>query len=210
MRFNIRILAMVACLAALQGCISTRSYVDPQYRHATYSELARPTPPYALSVKVEFERNGEAKPAVDREIRADIERTLRASGVAVPYDGTGIADGELSFVLNNVTNLGSAVGKGVGTGLTFGLVGSHISDGYEMMVRLTQGENITQRQYSHAILSTVGNASAPAGMTAVSLSTAVNQVIDDLVLNSLKDLQANGSLLPRAGVMPAHYTQTKQ
>jgi hypothetical protein len=43
----------------------------------------------------------------------------------------------------------------------------------------------------------VGNASPPPGMTAVPLATAFNQVIDDLVLNFLKDLQANGKLLPK-------------
>jgi hypothetical protein len=203
MRFTFQTTCLLLCVAALEGCISTHSFVDPQYRHATFSDLARPAPPYTLSVKVEFQRNGEAKPAVDREIRTDIERTLRASGVAVPYDGTGTADGEISFVLNNVTNLPGAVTKGFGTGVTFGLVGSHVTDNYEMTVRLTQGEIITKRIYQHAILSTVGNASAPPGMTPVNLATAVSQVIDDLVLNSLKDFQAGGLLVPKTKAVGA-------
>lgn len=188
--------SLLLCFAFLQGCISTHAYVDPQYHHAEYSELARPTPPYTVSVKVEFQRNGQPKPQVDAQVRADIERSLRASGVAVPYDGAGVAEGEISFVLNNIANVGADVGKGFGTGLTFGLVGSHVIDGYEMTVRFTQGSTIVQRTYQHAIVSTVGNASAPPGMKAVSLGQAVNQVIDDLVLNALKDLQAGGLLLP--------------
>jgi hypothetical protein len=63
----------------------------------------------------------------------------------------------------------AAVGKGFGTGLTFGLAGSHVTDGYEMTVRLTQGTTVTERAYSHAILSTIGNASGPHGLTPVSL-----------------------------------------
>ena len=210
MRFNTRIMALAACLAALSGCISTHSYVDPQYRHASYSDLRRPNPPYVLAVKVEFERNGEARPAVDPEIRADIERSLRASGVALPYDGTQPATGEISFVLNNLANVAGGAAKSFGTGMTYGLVGSHLTDGYEMHVRLTQGDVVTERSYQHAIVTTVGHASGPKGVTPVNLGTAVNQVIDDLVLNSLKDLQASGSLLPQAGALPAVYTQASQ
>ncbi len=194
MRLTIRIASFVLCLTALSGCISTKSYVDPQYHHAGYGDLARPAPPYTLSVKVEFQRNGVAKPAADPQVRADIERSLRASGVAVPYDGKTPAEGELSFVLNNVADTGAAAGKGFGTGLTFGLAGSHVTDGYEMTVRLTQGSTITERAYSHAILSTIGKASGPPGLTPVSLGAAFNQVVDDLVLNALKDLQAAGML----------------
>jgi hypothetical protein len=102
----------------------------------------------------------------------------------------------LSFVLNNVADTGAAAGKGFGTGLTFGLAGSHVTDGYEMTVRLTQGTTITERAYSHAILSTIGNASGPPGLTPVSLGAAFNQVVDDLVLNAIKDLQAAGMLPP--------------
>ena len=194
--------AFLAMSMTLQGCISLHSYVDPQYHHAGYGDLVRPAPPYTLSVKVEFERNGQPKPAAEHEVRADIERSLRASGMVVPYDGTVPAEGEISFMLNNVTDIGNAAAKGFGTGLTFGLVGSHVTDGYEMTVRLTQGSVVTERVYQHAIQSTVGNASPPPGMTAVSLSTAINQVIDDLVLNSLKDLQSAGMLPPRSGSAP--------
>lgn len=95
----------------------------------------------------------------------------------------------------------------VGTGLTFGLVGSHVTDNYEMTVRLTQGEIVTKR-YQHAILSTVGNASGPPGMTSVNFATAVNQVIDDLVLNSLKDFQAGGLLVPKTKAVAKPTTLT--
>ena len=103
-----RIIRIVGTLWALsitlQGCISLHSYVDPQYHHAGYGDLARATPPYTLSVKVEFERNGQPKPAAEHEVRADIERSLRASGMVVPYDGAVPAEGEISFVLNNITD----------------------------------------------------------------------------------------------------------
>jgi hypothetical protein len=159
--------------------------------------LSRSQPPYSLSVKVEFQRNGTSLPGVDRQLLDDVSRSLRASGVVVPYEGKGAADGELNFVVNNVASLGGSAAKGFGTGVTFGLVGSHVTDGYEMTVRLTQGDVIEVRKYQHAIYSTVGNASGPVGLTAVPFATAFNQVVDDLVLNFIKDMQTTGRLPPK-------------
>jgi hypothetical protein len=171
--------------------------VDSQYRHATYDDLVRVNPPYVLSVKVEYQLNGTGKPKADKSMLDHVERSLRASGVAVPYEGKGAADGEISVVVNDVGNMGSAAAKGFGAGLTFGLVGSHVTDHYEVTVRFTQTDVVTERKYQHAIISTVGNASAPPGLTPVAPATAVNQVVDDVVLNFLKDMQASHRLLPR-------------
>jgi hypothetical protein len=193
----IRILGLIMCAALLQGCISMHSYVDPQYHHAGYSDLARSQQPYALSIKTEFQRNGVAQPRVDRQVSDDVIRTLRASGVVVPYDGKGPADGDLSIIVNNVAAVGNSAAKGFGTGMTFGLVGSHVTDGYEMTARLIQGDFSEERKYQHAILSTIGNASGPPGLTPVALATAFNQVVDDMVLNFLKDMQGRGRLLPK-------------
>lgn len=180
----------------LQGCISLKTYVDPQYHKASYADLQRVSPPYFLSVKVEFQRNGVDKPQVDRQIQDDVERTLRASGVALPYDGKGSAAGEIHVTMNNVTEVGAAAAKGFGTGLTFGLVGSHVTDNYEFTIRLTQQDQTTERVYRHALMSTVGNASGPPGQSPVALAMAVNTVVDDALLNFLEDTQAAGKLLP--------------
>jgi hypothetical protein len=118
--------------------------------------------------------------------------------VVVPYEGKGNADGEISVIVNDVGDMKAAAAKGFGTGLTFGLIGSHVSDNYEVSVRLTQMGVVTEKNYQHAILSTVGNASAPPGLTAVPLPMAVNQVADDIVLNFLKDTQSSGKLTARA------------
>lgn len=192
-----RLALMLVIAALLEGCISMHSYVDPQYHHAAFSDLARSPLPYALSVQVEFERNEVARPGVDRTLLDDVDRTLRASGVVVPYDGKGSADGAIRITLDNVADMGASAAKGFGTGLTFGLVGSQVADGYEMSARLTQGDSVTERKYHHVIYTTVGNASGPPGVQAVPLGTAFNQVIDDMLLNFIKDVQAEGRLTPR-------------
>ena|ERR1700683_1437747 len=158
---------LVCCAVLLQGCISTHSYVDPQYHHANYDDLARVEPPYALSIKVQYQLNGADRPKADRSLLDHVQRSLRASGVVVPYEGMGNADGEISVIVNDVGDMKAAVAKGFGTGITFGLIGSHVSDNFEVTVRLTEMGVVTEKTYQHAILSTVGNASAPQGLTAV-------------------------------------------
>jgi hypothetical protein len=192
-----RPLMLICCTLILHGCITIHSYVDPQYHHASFGDLTRVEPPYALSIKVQYQVNGVDRPKADRSLLDHVERSLRASGVAVPYEGKGDADGEMSVIVNDVGDIKAAAAKGFGTGLTFGLIGSHVSDNYEVTVRLTQVGGVTEQKYQHAILSTVGNASGPPGLTAVPLAMAVNQVADDIVLNFLKDMQASGNLTPR-------------
>ena len=194
---KIRPFVLICYSVMLQGCISVHSYVDPQYHHASYADLARVEPPYALSIKVEYQLNGKDRPKAVASLLDHVQRSLRASGVVVPYEGKGAADGELSVVVNDVGDVGAAAAKGFGTGLTFGLVGSHVSDNYEITVRLTQPDGVTEQKYHHAILSTVGNASGPPGLKAVPPGVAMNQVADDIVLNFLKDMQASGKLIPR-------------
>jgi hypothetical protein len=195
---SLKVAVLSLTLLALQGCFALHaSYVDPQFHHASYGDLQRSPAPYVMAVEVQFERNGQLKPAAVAEVRSDIERTLRSSGIVVPYEGRGAADGQITVTLNNVTNMTADMAKGFGTGLTWGLVGSTVTDGYIMTCTLTQADATTGGEYKHAILTTQGIKGAPDGMTKVSLPAAVNQVIDDMVLNFLADMQRQQRLLPR-------------
>ena len=194
---KIRVILLVCCVAILEGCISVHSYVDPQYRRASYDDLTRVNPPYAVSLKVEYQLNGKERPKAQKSLLDHVERSLRASGVVVPYEGKGDAVGEISVIANDVGNMGAAAAKGFGTGLTFGLVGSHVTDNYEVSIRLTLSGSVIEKKYQHAIISTVGNASGPPGLPAVPLATAINQVVDDVVLNFLKDMQTEGVFVPK-------------
>lgn len=188
---------LVAAIMALSGaitsgCISVKSYVDPQYRQASYEAIQRPPQPIAARVDVHFMRNGEAFPKADSELRGNVERSLRATGVFVP--STSAAAPLISITANNVADLGAARAKGFGTGLTFGAAGSMIDDFYEFSCSYDNGGAAQKLDYKHAIHTSVGNAKAPEGMTATTPANAFGQVIDDVVLNFVKDLQARGAL----------------
>jgi hypothetical protein len=175
------------------GCVSTKSYVDPTYSRATYNDITRKAEPYKWRIVVEFQRNRTHLPSVDGELLAAVERTVRASGIAVPApEGSS---GQLKVVVNNIADLRTARTKGFGTGLTFGLVGSTVSDYYEMDVELSMNGRISRRSdYKHAIHTTVGNASGPPGVEPLSTSAALAKALEQMLLNFLKDLQQTGEL----------------
>lgn len=178
----------------LTACVSPKSYVDPSFTKATYEDITRRVEPKKWQVVVEFQRNGEHLASVDGHLRDQVERVIRASGMAVPTNE--MTAPTLKVVLNNVADVGTAAGKGFGTGLTFGLVGSTVSDFYVMDVTYTvPGKPAKSVSHKHAIHTTIGNANGPAGMTPVTPAEAVNKVIEQTLLNALKDLQNTDGLI---------------
>jgi hypothetical protein len=177
---------LIVASILLAGCSS--SFVDPSYGKVSYDDLTRRTPPLEWQLTTEFQRNGTALPQAEKELYTHVERVVRASGIAIPT--TNSTAPELSIVVNNIADLGEAAVKGFGTGLTFGLAGSHVTDYYEMKITLTDGNTVIRKSgYKHAIHTTVGNASGPTGVKSVSLGVAFSIVIEQLVLNALKDIE---------------------
>jgi hypothetical protein len=119
-------LILILVLMSLAGCISPKSYVDPSYSNTTYDDIKRRAEPLKWITTVEFRRQGNPYPRVDADLHQEVDQILRASGMAVPVtDSTGTT---LNVVVNNFGDIGEAVAKGFGTGLTFGLVGSTVTD----------------------------------------------------------------------------------
>jgi hypothetical protein len=186
--YILRNVTMGAVMALfITGC--SQSYVDPSYGKVAYENLNRRDVPAQWQITVEFQRNGVAFPRVDELLRENVERVVRASGVAVP--AVDAAAPELRVVVNNIADINKAMAKGFGTGLTLGLAGSLVTDYYEMEIVLTDGGKVFRKSgYKHAIHTAVGNSSGPTGVVAsASLSEAFNTVVEELMLNALKDIE---------------------
>ena len=184
-------LVVVSSVSLLSGCITPHSYVDPQYRKATYEQIQKPAQALPVKVQIQFQRNGKPLPAVDSELRSHVERTLRASGAFVP---SADAASSISVTANNTADLAAARAKGFGTGLTFGAAGSTVDDNYEFSCSFADPSRPAQEPvvYKHAIHSTIGNADGPAGLTATTPADAFGRVVEDVVLNFVSDLQTQG------------------
>lgn len=121
MRIASRVALVVIAPLLVQGCISAKTYVDPSYGKARYTDIKPVATKYGLDLKVQFQRNGENLDKVNGEVQKAAERAVRATGV---FDlDSAEKPNTLSVTINNVADMSSAVAKGFGTGLTFGLGG---------------------------------------------------------------------------------------
>ena len=190
MRSRLFLTILVVSLAST-GCISAKSYIDPQLPKVGYADLLRRSEPRPLHVNVEFQRNGTPHSGATSMTLDRVVRVLEASKL---FSVVGLKDEDgrdrIQVVLNNVADIGDAVAKGVGTGLTFGAAGSMVTDGYVFTATYRPvGKDPVQKVYRHALHTTIGNASGPAGLTPMTVQEAFDTVVQDLVLNFLLDLQ---------------------
>ena len=183
MAIKLKFLSILPLSMILSACV--HSYTSPEYQKYRASDLKIPT-----------------LPAVIPQVKRNVVQTLRRTHVIEPSDN---AEHTFKISANNVADLGDAVRKGFGTGLTFGLAGNTVQDNYEVSCSyLDRNKVLHTENYQHAIASTVGNASPPAGMLAhPNLNAAFSSVMDDVVINCLGDLQKTGYLLPQANTQPA-------
>jgi hypothetical protein len=182
-----KVLLMSACGLLLSACMPTvRSYVDPQYRHATYDSLQRSESPIPVKVVTRFEQNGVPAPAADAALRRNVEDTLRASSLFVP-DGSGRSSGEMSVVANNLADVGAARAKGFKTGLTFGASGSTVTDNYVFDISYKENDvSKCHGTYNHRLITTIGDATSMIGAMPTTLEGGFRQIVQDVMLNFLQ------------------------
>lgn len=188
------LLAVILLAGVLTGCISPKSYVDPAFSKASYNDIKAVDKKYDSLVQVEFQRNGELLPQANNEVRGHVERTLRATGVITPNNAA--ENFTIKVVVNNVADMSDAFSKGFGTGLTFGAVGSTVTDYYEIEINYTgeDGKTITEN-YKHALHTTIGNADAPIeNVPETTPAAGFGTIVEQTILNFIADMQKQGKL----------------
>ena len=191
-KFLIGAIASIALSTQLTGCLAPKSYVDPQYRLVTpTNSISQPAQAIPVKVSVNFQRNGKDLPRANKELQAIVDRSLRSTGVFVPTES--LTTPSISVNANNIADLGKAGAKGAATGLTFGAVGSTVTDNYEFNFKYNDAQGAAHdATFKHALVSTIGNAKGPEGQKPVSPITAFNQIVEDVVQNFVKKLQDEG------------------
>jgi hypothetical protein len=189
----VKILVLIGLSIGLFGCISQQSFIDPSAQKFTYDDIKRRAEPVKLRLSVEFQRNGLHFPKADSTLKDSAERTLRATGVIIPTDVDSV--GEIKIIVNNIADIATAAAKGAGTGLTFGLIGSTVQDNYELTMTMTiNGQTITKSGIKNSIFTTVGNAAAPDGVQTSPVEVAFSKVLEQMILQALKDVESNKEL----------------
>lgn len=192
----VRCAGILVGVCLLSGCLSVRSYVDPQLHDLNWSAVKAPAQPHQISLDVEFYRNGARYARADKEVRGAVERAMQKSGV-VALQGTD-APAQLHVKINNIANIGEAMKKGFGTGLTFGAKGTSVTDGYEITIVYERDGKKVEKTYKHALHTTVGNADPVTPATPMAPVQAFDQVVEDAVLHFLRDAQGDGLLVLRS------------
>lgn len=188
--------ALVASLSATgAGCVTV--YVDNALGDTPASAYHRPAAPQPVQVLFVFKTKGTDNVRATTQVRKDVMDTIRESGLFSAIGPDPVPSGALlSVTVDNVpiTSQEDAIAKGFATGLTFGLAGSEVSDGYVCTIDYipaTGAGKITVTEH-HSLHSTVGAHSAPANSTrAPSLKEGAKIMLHQIVAAGLKDLSHN-------------------
>ena len=186
----LRALVVIGALAAsafTTGCASL--YVDTATKEVPVSEMKKPAQLKPTQVVFEFQTKGAPNAAATKLLKDDVNAQVAGSGLFAPAAATGSA--MLTISINNIPLTEDAASKGFVTGLTFGLAGSAVTDGYVCTVSyLPPGQSAPiVKTARHAIHATIGNASPPPGAgKPVDGVTAAKTMARDVISNALRDL----------------------
>jgi hypothetical protein len=191
MKTLLKLAPIPLALIALSGCISQKTYLDPQFGGTRFQDIKPVQQKYNAVVRVQFLRNGERLPAVDAELSRQVERSFRASGVIIP---DSLGDVLINVSCNNIADIGSGAAKGFGTGLTLGLIGSTVADYYDITITASDRNGVIKSgTYKHALYTTVGNKGAPfPGVIPMNVGEAFSSAVEQVVLTFIKEMQDNG------------------
>lgn len=169
-------------------------YVDNGLPDVQPADMVKVSQPKPVQLLFEFRTKGAINAKATDLLKAQATEITLASGLFSEVSPSPTTDGSLlSIVVDNVpiTSQSDAVAKGFATGLTFGLVGSAVSDGYVCTASYVPatGSAPIQKEGRHAVHATIGAKSAPPNATkAKSMEEAVRTMLRQLMGNTLQDV----------------------
>lgn len=187
-----------ACLSSLlTGCLSVKQYVDPTLPHVSYADLKPVVTKQPVQLFFEYQTKGTTNAKVTELVRPMLIDTMTKSALFSDVVVSPAAyERQLFITINNFPVTKDASTKGFMTGLTFGLAGTMVTDGFMLTaIYKAPGNGEVKHSYQHALHSTIGNASGPAGLTPViNADRGIREIMDGLMLNLLKDMNNAGEL----------------
>jgi hypothetical protein len=182
--------AFLAGAALLGGCAT--QYVDGAVKDVPVDQFQRPAQLHPAQVVFEFQTKGAANARATEQVKPMVMESVKSTGLFSdvqdkPVPGAAL----LSIKINNIVLTDDVYAKGFMAGLTLGLAGSTVTDGYICTVSyLAPGRTTPIVETSkHAIHTSVGNGGAPAnGIKAANIQEAVRIMVRQITAHALKDL----------------------
>ncbi|MEW5787265.1 MAG: hypothetical protein AB1899_05370 [Pseudomonadota bacterium] len=184
--------SLVILALLLSGCMP-KSFVDPGMYTGGLKTAPKIDKPIPVTLSVAGYINGSESSMATSVWKRRFSKALDVAQVLVPAGEGQAPQGNLNIQMDNVGDMGQAVGKGFVTGFTLGLVGSTVTDGYVMKSSYTTADGRkSEHEYRHAIHSMLGaGANPPEGVETMSPMEAVDLVVDDLVAQMLREMQTD-------------------
>lgn len=183
----------------LSGCASV--YVDNGVPEVPSAQFAKPAQAQPVQVFFEFQTKGAPNGRASELVRGRVVNQVKDSGLfSTVVEQADPGAGLLSITINNVPLSDDAFTKGFVTGLTFGLAGTQVSDGYVCTARYTPpgGGSAVVKTARHAIHTTVGASGAPQNATkAESVGDAVFTMSRQVVSQLLNELSRDPAFAGR-------------
>jgi hypothetical protein len=195
---------MLLAMLVTSGCTSIENYY-PVVNHPKLglADLAPQTNKPTVELTFEFLSRGKPAPAVALKWQPHVIQFLDDTHLFAKVNPAGIpSDLSLHVQMNNVVSsmgMGGAVMQGIFSGLTFGLIGTKVTDNYDITARLEgkAGEPV-QKAYHYGLTSTTGliKGSVPKVEPYKNDEAAFQEVMDQFLWEWLKDLQKENRLQP--------------
>jgi len=181
---------VAAAVTLISGCANY--YVDTALKDMQPEQVQKVANPKPVQLLFEFQTKGTANARATDALKQQVTDLTTKSGMfsqvsAAPVENHAV----LNITINNVPMTDDAFAKGFVSGLTLGLAGNTVTDGYVCTINYLPGngsEKVT-KTVRHAIHTTVGAKSAPANaVESPSVQSAVETMLRQIVLNGLNDL----------------------
>jgi len=180
----------LAATALLGGCAS--AYLDGATKEIPVAQFKKPASPAPVQLLFDFQTKGVANARATEFLREKVIAQVKSSGLFSEVGSAVVPNGAvLSITLNNVPLTDDAFSKGFVTGLTFGLAGSQVSDGYVCTASYRANGDAAPvvKQVRHAIHTTMGAAATPGNAVKMpNHNEAAIQMTHQAVSNLLNDL----------------------
>ncbi len=178
--------------AAMTGCVSAGHFVDGNLKEIDVQQFKKTDPQHPVQVLFDFQTKGAENTRATEALKARVVDQVAASGIFSkvsdkPVDGNAL----LTIKINNVPITDNAAAKGFATGLTLGLAGSAVTDGYVCTANYTPpgATQAITKEVRHAIHTTIGNHEPPSNaVQTATAEAAVTMMLHQSISHLLSDV----------------------
>lgn len=194
------LIATVVSSAVLSGCASF--YVDNGLKQADTTPVVKPATAKPVQLFFSFKTKGQPNGQATQYLQGQVTDLVKQSGLFSELrDAAAPGVGTLQITINNEPLTQDAAAKGFVTGLTLGLAGSTVGDGYRCDLSYKASDNAPelQAQANHAIYTSIGNSGGPdAAATKMAngdeaIHTMVRQAVKALLVKLSTNPQFQGA-----------------